>query len=485
MSALAYTLAPDEVAHNLSGKSLLAEATSDISVITRIDYNLRFTKQAVLVVAQNTAQYSQLASQYLVSLSNDLSEDNTKQINVAFVSASTKLNDIQIRCRLVEQLFVNTLFDPEQSLAVSALKLAKQQGEAITIVVDHAHALSLQIKYELCQLVSLAKKHKLIVNVVIFGLTEAAQQLSANKSLFKNKMTVIDAETGQVLSLDDNKIQRQKPQQGLTFLQKLGFISILLIIGMILTLGYLLINEDINEDINEVASSANKGGANTVLPVASSIGFSTDQLTRKMQKKEKTATIEKSNVISVNSEASSEEIGIAILALSLKPQISTEPANASDVINALALTVDDAETLLTKKSVNGRNNILEPKFTEDNIIADYVDPQQNKLISAVQVDHYYYQNQAIVYDKGYVVQIAGFSDEKLWQRFIKAHPKQRLFSYHRELKESRFIVVTSKVYADKAAAKAALQLLPASLNKRKPWLKDISSVINEINTFKR
>ena len=481
MSALAYTLAPDEVAHNLSGKSLLAEATSDISVITRIDYNLRFTKQAVLVVAQNTAQYSQLASQYLVSLSNDLSEDNTKQINVAFVSASTKLNDIQIRCRLVEQLFVNTLFDPEQSLAVSALKLAKQQGEAITIVVDHAHALSLQIKYELCQLVSLAKKHKLIVNVVIFGLTEAAHQLSVNKSLFKNKMAVIDAETGQILSFDDNKIQLKKTQQGLTFLQKLGFISILLIIGMILTLGYLLINED----INEVASSANKGGANTVLPVASSIGFSTDQLTRKMQKKEKTATIEKSNVISVNSEASSEEIGIAILALSLKPQISTEPANASDVINALALTVDDAETLLTKKSVNGRNNILEPKFTEDNIIADYVDPQQNKLISAVQVDHYYYQNQAIVYDKGYVVQIAGFSDEKLWQRFIKAHPKQRLFSYHRELKESRFIVVTSKVYADKAAAKAVLQLLPASLNERKPWLKDISSVINEINTFKR
>ena len=113
-----------------------------------------------------------------------------------------------MRCRLIEQLFVNTLFDPEQSLAVSVLRFAKQQGESISIVIDHAHALSLQVKYELCQLVTLAKKNKLTINVVLFGLMEAGQQLAINKSLFKSKVAIIDAGNGQILSMDDNKMSR-------------------------------------------------------------------------------------------------------------------------------------------------------------------------------------------------------------------------------------------------------------------------------------
>jgi DamX protein len=138
---------------------------TDISVIARINYNLRFTKQAVFVVGQNTLQYSELASEFLVNLCNKTNNVTTyknseNQPNVALVSASNKLDDIQIRCRLIEQLFVNTLFDPEQSLAVSVLNFAEQHKQPITIVIDHAHALSLQIKYELCQLVSVAKKEK-------------------------------------------------------------------------------------------------------------------------------------------------------------------------------------------------------------------------------------------------------------------------------------------------------------------------------------
>jgi DamX protein len=142
-----------------------ANKNTDISVIARINYNLRFTKQAVFVVGQNTLQYSKLASEFLVNLSNNTNNVTThknseNQPNVAFISASNKLDDIQIRCRLIEQLFVNTLFDPEQSLAVSILNLAEQQKQPISIVIDHAHALSLQLKYELCQLVSMAKKEK-------------------------------------------------------------------------------------------------------------------------------------------------------------------------------------------------------------------------------------------------------------------------------------------------------------------------------------
>lgn len=86
-------------------ESTSADGSIAISVTARIDYNLRFSKQAVLVIADNTEQYSQLASQFLVSLSNGKpsaiqldTPDN--HINVAFVAASSKLNDIQMRCRL-------------------------------------------------------------------------------------------------------------------------------------------------------------------------------------------------------------------------------------------------------------------------------------------------------------------------------------------------------------------------------------------------
>ena len=90
----------------------------------------------------------------------------------------------------------------------------------------------------------------------------------------------------------------------------------------------------------------------------------------------------------------------------------------------------------------------------------------------------------MVYEHGYVIQLAGFSDKKLWYGFIDKYPTESLFSYQRLLAQQRFIVVTSKVYANKAMAKAALKLLPVSLSIREPWLKDISLVISEINTFK-
>jgi DamX protein len=106
-------------------------------------------------------------------------------------------------------------------------------------------------------------------------------------------------------------------------------------------------------------------------------------------------------------------------------------------------------------------------------------------LSSNEIKPNYYQAKAIEYKQGYVIQIAGFSDSKLWQRFIEQHSSESLFSYQRLLADKDFTVVTSKVYPNKLEAKAAILLLPAQLIERKPWLKPISSVINEINTFTR
>lgn len=213
---------------------------TEISVTARIDYILRFSKQAVLVVADQTEQYSAIARQFLVTLSNrvpneatDNDQSRNGQCNVAFVAASIKLNDIQIRCRLIEQLFGDSLFDPEQSLAVSVLRLAKQQGEAITVIVEHAHALSLQVKYELSQLAAIAKKNNQEINVVMFGHTKAATDIGNNSSIFKNKLATIDAASGQLYSSKTSNQTQRNNSVYLKFWHKVvlivGFLSMVVI----------------------------------------------------------------------------------------------------------------------------------------------------------------------------------------------------------------------------------------------------------------
>jgi DamX protein len=481
MSAVANTSSTTNVKQNmLANKARLAESISDISVTTRIDYNLRFTKQAVLVVANNTEQYSQLASQFLVSLSNERPNSNQVSskdtpINVAFLSASTKLNDIQIRCRLIEQLFVNALFDPEESLAVSALRFAKQQNEPISIVIDHAHALSLQVKYELSQLVSLAKKNKLTINIVLFGLIEAAQQLSENKSLFKSKMVLIDAETGQVISFDDKKFTREKTSNALGLWQKLSLLGAMLVITAALIWLYLLIVEDINQQAKLTDTQAFQL-SDSALSTDSTISIIGDEAIRTMQKKEKVAGLANPQEVVVTktySQATSKDVLQALLADNSVKQSNLMPAKAGDVLQALVISdvqiKDEPTTLITEKTPS------ESQWVEVGSIQ----------ASSDEVNLRYYQAKAIEYKQGYVIQIAGFTNVVLSTRFIEQNPGESLHSYQRYLAEKDFTVVTSKVYATKTEAKAALSSLPAQLAERKPWLKPISSVISEINTFKR
>ena len=454
MSALANITAPQQT------QNTQATAVTDISVTARIDYNLRFTKQAVLVVGDNSSQYSQLASQYLVNLSTPTSNNAKQQFNVAFVAASSKINDIQMRCRLVEQLFSNTLFDPEQSLAVSVLNFAKQQGEAISIVIDHAHALSLQVKYELCQLVSQAKKSKLTINVVLFGLSESVQQLSANRSLFKNKIAIIQADNGQVLSMDDKKFTQHNTISTFSLGHKIAFAVSILLILVACSWLYVLITNDVSQFSNKVPhqmvldDNANPGelfkDSNTQL-------LSGDPTSRKLQKKEKQTLqplVNNASTVAPTKQATSEEITSALFNTPTESNLPAEKAKASDILQAL-------------------NGISAASI------------KAAKPESLANLNSNYYLDNVADYKQGYVVQIAGFSDDILLKKFLAQHSRQNLHSYKRLLDGKSFSVVTSQIYPTKNEAKAAMAVLPLELLDRKPWLKAISSVTDEINTFNR
>jgi len=445
---------------------------TEISVTARIDYILRFSKQVVLVIAEEAEQYSTIARQFLVTLSSDsakgaISQNNPSnhQCNVAFLSASVKLNDIQIRCRLIEQLFSNSLFDPEQSLSVSLLRLAKQQDETITIVVEHAHALSLQVKYELSQLVAIAKKTNQVINVVMFAQPQAAAQIGDNKSIFKNKLAIVDAVSGQLYSIDANKKSADSDTKWLKPWQKLVlFTSVLLMVLVSTILFYYLQTEQGNKYLQQplIAKSTDAFIESQFVVINEKPNDS--QLLNTNQQNLLSESVDNKLVKTANAQ----EINKVLVSPELIVVNARLPAKTNDVLSALL--VKEGQVADVTQLANRTPEVISLKENEQSLI--------NDLNS-----NYYFTMSEQAHD-GVVVQIAGFSDSQHWHNFLALYPQQELYSYQKILSGSVFTVVTSKVYPNRILAKEALQALPEAITQRELWLKPISTVIAEINTFK-
>lgn len=453
MSAVAHT----SIDHtNIASVQLNSEpAVTSISVSARIEYIQRFSKQAVLVIDPNVDVYTQAARQYLINLAKEKSHQES---NVAFVSASMKLNDIQMRCRLIEQLFANTLFDPEKSLAVSILNLSKQSKDSITIVVEHAHALSLQMKYELCQLVDVANKTHSKINVVLFGLDQAAQETATNRTIFKNKLSIIDAKSGQLFSLEHARFHSENSIFTPKFWQRL-VITLLSITALIGLTWFALIKYDnftlAKLPIFDAAvieqPSINKEPKITLVPMAAKI-------------------VEQANAKDIYAAL----LGNVILAA----ETQSQPALAKDILQALAL-----DEVTVPKQIMAEQESQNPTLRVMNeAIAKKSKPEQinNKqtFILPIKLTPNYYLNSST----GYVIQLAGFTDMTVLSDFVKDYPNIEYFSYQRTLNDQPFIVLTSKVFTDKTAANKAMQALPPAIMKRGPWLKSNSAIKREINT---
>jgi DamX protein len=313
--------------------------------------------------------------------------------------------------------------------------------------------------------------------VVLFGLTDGLQQLADNKSIFKNKLVVIDAKSGQVIGLDDSKKPTEKGSRSLALWQKLSLLgTIVLLLGAIIWV-YLLIVDDVNTSFLSSNGTSIKTEKNVVSLTQAEFIESNKAITvREMQSKQKaslTDDVSNASAENVYSQATSADITQAILTTSSITNTEMVEAQAGDVLQALFVTDIPKGAELTKltKQVNS-------PFEQSMVINNQEEKTNN-------INGIYYQKKAAEYREGYVIQIAGFTENGLWQKFINQNHNINLYSYQRLLSNKKFTVVTSQVFRNKAEAKAAMALLPATLMERKPWLKPISSVITEINTFTR
>lgn len=445
-------------------------AVTAISVSARIDYIQRFSKQAVLVIDNEISVYTQAARQFLTNFS---AEKAPQESNVAFVSASTKLNDIQMRCRLIEQLFANTLFDPEKSLAVSILKLSKHSKENINIIVEHGHALSLQIKYELCQLVDVANKTENKINVVLFGLEQAAQDVSINKTIFKNKLSIIDAKSGQLFSLENGRFSVDNTIIPPKFWLKLTA-TVLVITTLVGLSWYALIHYD-DFRLSQLPTTSVNGAKSS---------SATNELNTKLNNDNLLVVEPPLTAKKLTTLAQSADIQAALLGnLTAAKHSKNQQAQVADIVQALDMEVEKNnffQDIVTEQTIEKDNlKSLIPATSLVNTTEPETVVKNNSASLAFKLTPDYY----LAASKGYVVQLVVFTNTKLLSRFVNKYPNLEYFSYQKKMNEHKLIVLTTAIFDTKEQANSAIKTLPQRVVNKGVWVKPLALVQSEINSL--
>jgi DamX protein len=411
------------------------ESATTISANARIDYILRFSKHAVLVIDDDTETYTNVGNEFLGSLSADH--------NAAFVPISSKLNDIQVRCRIIEQLFGNTLFDPEQPLSVNVVKLAEAKNEAITIVISNVEFLSLQLSHELCQLAEIAKKLNRTINVILLGKVEAAKKLSENKHLFENKLSILLAENGQLINWNSSVLKENRSN---TLVRNIIIFSVIAIVILItlFSVGYFNSNGISNEDSinNPIANISNE--------------------------------YEK---VFVQTNTDINEIA----SLPENAPIKAVTATSVEIFKSLTTKELLEQELLENKAVN------ESKIEDNNAVTEKPKTlSSDKILTEEseannQNNEGYYQS----FTDGYVIQLGSFGRLEGYKSFLNTYKSYSLHGYTKEINEIASYVVTTQVYSNSFQAKIAIKDLSNELRSRGPWIKSVKAVNNEINLYKQ
>ena len=484
------------------------ESVTTISAIARVDYILRFSKQAVMVVDEQIALCSSVGSQFLSNLSPDH--------NAAYITMSAKLNDLQVRCRIIEQLFGNTLFDPEQSVAVSLINLAKKHQQPVSIVIDNSQLLSLQLTHELCQLAEVAKKSDHQISILMLSTPQGGLKVCQNQSLFHKKLAIISAQTGQLISHNAKQFKPPRNYFAITPMKKwLAFFVVLALIasGSV----YLLFKRDVfsfSVAINNLTDTTktSKGNSGKIIDTF--------------------VQVNKDVVIPTQSQATTNDIFKSLIAPSLvKQNIEVkvpEAADPVDIINAIeAFTQSDNEIVnnssaiieitpttdqpLTsiksaaekytdivteEESVDGEISLSDEQVvkTTEIDISEGVGPEisTQSLFNAEEVqlensqpisstENILYQGQ----EQGFVIQIAGFTQPSVLAEFLADYQEQIFFQYKRLVNNKEMTILTSQYYQNRQQAEQAITLLPKALLERSPWIKAISTINDEINVFQR
>lgn len=457
-----------------------SQSVTTISANARVDYILRFSKHAVMVVDEQISLCSSVGSQYLSNLPHDQ--------NAAYITMSAKLNDLQVRCRVIEQLFGNILFDPEQSIAVSVINLVKKHQQAVSIVIDNAHLLSLQITHELCQLAEIARKSDNQINVLMLATPEIGVKVSQNLSLFHKKLSIISAKNGQLISHQSTLFTSSLNLFSLTPFKKWSIFFLLLALCSLAGIFYLLKQDTFNFSQRFFGEEINKPLAVETI-IQSKETFVNEGKLANVELQEKATSLDIFNALSNNQ---NEKVNATkeIETKSLMNDKPLESLNRDEILVKIAETrkrLDEASNkiasfqkvpIITDKTVEkATEKVVKQVNTE--VPEKPLALVNNKADKLSGIDYYLEKN------TGFVIQIAGFTQLHMLKDFMIEYEGLDFYQYKRFVNNEAMTMLTSAHYLTREEAQAALSALPQAIKDRSPWIKSISAINNEINSFQR
>lgn len=456
------------------------EEVASISVPARVDYIFRFSRQVALVLGQDADAYLDVSHNCLNALSGDR--------NTAYIQLSEKLNDIQIRCRIVEQLFAQELFDPEKPLVETLQQLSKKAEQSISIVVEHGQFLSPQMLFELTQVNELGKRQKgLSVNILITASFDAKSKIAANLATFEPRIAVLSAHDGQIVPISAKDKKQVPIVASFNFWRPLVWFvaGALLLVGI--TVGVLQTTGSLDSFIQAKTVSVDKS---TVEALPELNAFAADPVTDEVATVGKpvaqvnTPSKLESEKLALPSKvarlAASEDIFLAITqaskyedkalavpseilaSLSPSPELTggtTRNAQA-EAVNATVETKQVVKSEpVTKASVAVPNALFNEQVTSSHVI-----------------NNDYYQDK-----KGFVIQYSAFTSVDAMKAYIKANREVLNFNGFERLRNDRnWYFLTSPAFESRQQAQQALASLPANIKASGAWIKSIAAVKQEI-----
>ena len=427
-----------------------SESVTAINANARIDYILRFSKQVVAVIDEEEQGYADISSQFLSSL--------PEQHNAAYLAMSPKLNDIQVRCRIIEQLFADTPFDPELSLANSIINLASTKKSPISIVIENGQSLSLQLTHELCQLVEIAKKSKLTVDVVLCGSVDMGRLIANNAVLFSQKVSMVSAQSGQLLSASSPLFKIRKTMPSLKGYGKY-FIGLVILLALGAAVIYYLYQRDTMEYSQLATDIKQTEIAEEAFVINADEANLSKQVTEVQQ--EPVAVIDPKDAAANNT-----EIFSALMSMS-EPSATPVIASSEDIVSALSAF-----------------NVAQEQSAEVAVADESVSATTNHALTELASGSAYFEQ----FDAGFVVQYItvkeGSDNQSLLNQLETSYSALAFHQYQRLINDEKYQVITSAVFTNREAAKLLIESLPQELAANGPWIKSIAAVKAEILQFK-
>ncbi|REL36999.1 hypothetical protein [Thalassotalea euphylliae] len=481
-----------------------------ISTNARIDYILKFSRHMVVVLDDQQSGFGSISGTYLESLS--------EQTNAALVPVSSKLNDVQVRARINEQLFPGEAFDPEISLTQSVVEHYINQQLPIAIVIEHAHHLSLQIVHELTLLSELAKKSGRDIAVVLLGQTALGKLVVTNYSLFNKKLSMISAANGQLISVNAELFKSKVSFLTLTPFNKL-VIGLVVLLALTFVTLYVLYQRDAMTFSQLPEQNDLSEGTATVVKASELIVSS--EASKEQSAEAATAEYIGEALVGAQSlqvelqVANPQEILTALLSLGTSPETSLDmtqdmsaeevvlnagPAAPIDVLSALAAVETNNkvvnETVVSELKGDAKELLAVPTAAATKVLDEYnTNDDSASNNEQLEYDSKYFDTGI----EGVVIQFANLaltnvSDnlentkqqaESLAASFAQRYQLTQYQYYTRLLNDQPYVVVTSMTYAQRAAAVSAMKQLSEELQQSGIWIKSTKTIATEMAASNR